>query len=124
MTDDDFLARFEAGSLEHFSHEDHLRTAFAYARRGGVEGAVKGARRIRELAAKLGAPGKYHETLTVAWARVVGHHATEDESFGEFLRRQPQLLRRDLMSAHYSSERLFSEEARASFVEPDLLPLP
>jgi hypothetical protein len=126
MTDADFLARFEAGTLEDFSHEDHLRMAFAYARRGGVEGAVEGARRVRALAARLGAPGKYHETLTVAWARVVGHHALADEAlaFPDFLDRHPQLLRRDLLSAHYSRERLFSDEARAAFVEPDLRPLP
>ncbi len=126
MTDDDFLARFEAGTLEGFSHEDHVRMAFAYARRSGVEGAVEGARRIRALAAKLGAPGKYHETLTVGWARVVGHLTMESGSaeFADFLERHPQLLRRDLLSAHYSRELLFSDEARAAFVEPDLVPLP
>ena len=75
MTDDEFLAKFEAHQLHHFSHRDHLRTAFAYARRGGVQAAVDGARRIRGLAAALGLPRTYHDTLTVAWARVVAHYA-------------------------------------------------
>ena len=44
MTDDTFLARFEAASLHSFDHRDHLRVAFAYARRGGVEHAVARAR--------------------------------------------------------------------------------
>jgi hypothetical protein len=57
---------------------------------------------------------------------VVGHHAvaTDPQPFEDFLTANPQLLKRDLLSAHYSRELLFSPEARASFVEPDLLPLP
>jgi hypothetical protein len=126
MTDDEFLARFEAHKLHHFSHRDHLRMAFAYARRGGVQAAIDGARRIRGLAADLGLPGKYHDTLTVGWARVVAHHAVDSAPipFDTFITRHPQLLRRDLLSSHYSDELLFSEAARAAFVEPDLIPLP
>jgi hypothetical protein len=57
---------------------------------------------------------------------MVAHHAVDGEPipFDTFIARHPQLLRRDLMSAHHSDELLFSEEARASFVEPDLIPLP
>jgi hypothetical protein len=89
MTDDEFLACFETGSLETFSHRDHVRMAFA-------------------------------------WARVVAWHATQDAGlpFPAFLDAHPQLLRRDLLSAHYSDALLFSEAARAGFVEPDLAPLP
>ena len=100
--------------------------AYAYARHGGEAAAVRGARRIRELAEALGAPGKYHDTLTVGWARLVAHHAVGSRaaSFGEFLEQNPALRRRDLLGAHYSPELLFSAEARAAFVEPDLAPLP
>ena len=126
LSDREFLERYEAHALEGFSHEDHVRMAFAYARRGGIATAVRGARRIRHLAEALGAPGKYHDTLTVAWARVVTHCALESEarSFEAFLETHPQLRRRDLLSAHYSRELLFSPAARAAFVEPDLAPLP
>ena len=122
----EFVERYEAHALEDFSHEDHVRMAFAYARRGGVTDAVRGARRIRGLAEALGAPGKYHDTLTVAWARVVAHCALQSEapSFEAFLETHPQLRRRDLLSAHYSRELLLSPAARAAFVEPDLAPLP
>ena len=52
MTDETFLARFEAAALRSFDHRDHLRVAFAYARRGGVEYAVA---RARERARACGA---------------------------------------------------------------------
>jgi hypothetical protein len=127
MTDDAFLARFETGRLSAFDHCDHVRVAFAYARRGGVAHAVDRARHgLRRLAAAHGEPERYHETLTTAWARVIAHHAIAhgDSGFDEFLGAHPQLLRRDLLLAHYSRERLFSPAARARFVEPDIVSLP
>ena len=126
MTDDAFLDRFETGRLHSFDHRDHLRVAFAYARRGGVEHAVDRARHgLRHLTAAHGEPERYHETLTTAWARVVAHHARDHaHGFDDFLAAHPQLLRRDLLLEHYSRQRLFSAAARARFVEPDLLALP
>jgi hypothetical protein len=127
MTDDAFLAAFEAAQLPSFDHRDHLRVAFAYARRGGVEHAIDRARRgLRHIAAAHGEPERYHETLTTAWARVVAHYAvsTGADGFDDFLALHPQLLRRDLMLGHYTRERLFSPGARGRFVEPDLLALP
>ena len=127
MTDETFLARFEAASLDSFDHRDHLRVAFAYARRGGIEHAVARARAgLRRFTAAHGQADRYHETLTTAWARVVGHYAlrAREDDFEAFLAACPRLLERDLLSAHYSRERLFSEAARAAFVEPDLLALP
>ena len=127
MTDDAFLARFEAASLRSFDHRDHLRVAFAYARRGGVEHAIQRARDgLRRFTAAHNQAARYHDTLTTAWARIVGHHALQarDDDFDAFLAAHPRLLERDLLSAHYSRERLFSAGARAGFVEPDLLALP
>jgi hypothetical protein len=125
MTDDDFLSRFEAGRLDSFTHRDHLRVAFAYARRGGVEHAVERARQgLRHFTAAHGQPERYHETLTIAWARVVAHHATRATDFDALLAAHPRLLDRHLLLAHYSRELLFSPSARARFVEPDLLALP
>jgi hypothetical protein len=127
MTDEAFLRRFEAASLGSFGHRDHLRVAFAYARRGGVDHAVARAREgLRRFTAAHGQAGRYHETLTTAWARVVGHYAlrARDDDFEAFLAAYPRLLERDLLCAHYSRERLLSEAARAAFVEPDLLALP
>jgi hypothetical protein len=41
----------------------------------------------------------------------------------ELVHANPQLLEKDFPLAYYSAERLFSEQARASWVEPDLKPL-
>jgi hypothetical protein len=127
MTDETFLARFEAISLTSFDHRDHVRVAYAYARRGGVAHAVARARGgLRRLTAAHHEPERYHDTLTTAWARVVAHHANvgAGDSFDAFLAAHPRLLERDLLLEHYSRERLFSPAARARFVEPDLRPLP
>ena len=126
MTDETFLSRFEAAALPSFDHRDHLRVAFAYARRGGVDHAVACARDgLRRFTAAHGQAARYHDTLTTAWARVVAHHAVGSSTdFETFLAAHPRLLGRDLLSAHYSRERLFSAAARAGFVEPDLLALP
>ena len=126
LTDAQFLARFEAHTLTSFTHRDHIRVAYAYARRGGAAGAVAGARRIRALAEAAGDSAKYHDTLTVAWARLIAHlvERPPELPFDAFVAAHPELRRRDLMLAHYCRERLFSDAARARFVEPDLLPLP
>jgi len=126
MTDAEFLRRFEERSLDSFTHRDHIRVAYAYARRGGTAAAVAGARRIRALAEAAGDHDKYHETITVAWARVIAHLVERGapSSFAAFVAGHPQLEDRGLLRAHYSAELLFSAEARARFVEPDLLALP
>ena len=46
------------------------------------------------------------------------------ESADEFIEKNPRLLDSKIMLTHYSAEVLFSEEARAKFVEPDLHPIP
>lgn len=126
LSEDDFLDCFERRALSSFSHRDHIRLAFIYARRGGVDAAVGGARQIRGFAADAGAAGKYHETLTVAWARIIAHLVAHGPSvpFPAFLSAHPELQDRALLLRHYSDQRLWSEEARARFLEPDLLPLP
>jgi len=59
MTDETFLARFEATSLSSFDHRDHVRVAFAYARRGGIEHAVAQAREgLRRVATAHGQPAR------------------------------------------------------------------
>lgn len=126
LSDDEFLDRFERRALDAFSHRDHVRLAYIYACRGGVEAAMGGARRIRAFAADAGAAGKYHETLTVAWARIIAHLVADNPGipFPAFVSAHPELQDRALLLRHYSEQRLRSEEARARFLEPDLLALP
>jgi hypothetical protein len=46
------------------------------------------------------------------------------ESADAFIEQNPKLLDSKIMLTHYSAEVLFSDEARAQFVEPDLSPIP
>jgi len=126
MRDEDFIRRFEACELSSFTHVDHVRVAYVYARRGGTTAAVRGAMRIRRLAEAKGAAGKFHVTMTVAWARVVAHlvERSEPSDFEAFLAAHPMLLDRRLLASHYSDAVMFSPEARARFVDPDRHALP
>lgn len=124
MTDEEFLAGFEAGTLENFGHRDHVRMAWLMLRRHGP-GAVAAIRDgIRHFAQAKGATGLYHETLTRFWieaCRAAGPQA--GESFDAFVARAPHLLDKDLWARHWTRERLFADDARAAWVDPDLAPL-
>jgi hypothetical protein len=71
--------------------------------------------------------GGYHETLTVFWLRVVRSFLEEGRNEGRALVSLANELAAEADSRlplrHYTRERLFSPEARASWVEPDLKPL-
>ena len=70
---------------------------------------------------------KYHETLTRAWILAVRHFMAISpvaESAAGFIASNPRMLDSRIMLTHYSTEVLFSPEARARFVEPDLALIP
>ena len=72
-------------------------------------------------------PTKYHETLTRAWILAVFHfmhRSPEASSADDFIDAQPAAARQQIMLTHYCADLLFSEQARAAFVEPDLDPIP
>jgi hypothetical protein len=53
-------------------------------------------------------------------------HASHAEavSADDFINRTTILLDSRIMLTHYSADRLFSQHARAAYVEPDLNPIP
>lgn len=129
-----FLEAFEARAIPHaeWNHRAHVRMAFLYLGRHPFEEAL---RRIRAGIQALNRVHRtpeeltrgYHETLTVAWARLVASaiaaHGPYPNS-NEFCDRNPHLLRRTLLRVFYSPGRIFTPEAKSGFVEPDLTPLP
>jgi hypothetical protein len=130
MSEDNIIhaALAEAVSPAGFHHRDHIRLAWRLNRELGVV-AAPGAigRAIQFVAARHGQPEKYHETLTRFWALIVGHHAArrpELIDFEAFIAAYPQLLDKDLPARHWSHETLYSDAARAAWVDPDLLALP
>ena len=129
-TDGAFQEAVEAGTWpgERFGHREHVRLAWLYLRRHGLEvGSVRLRETIQRYATALGAAGKYHETVTWAWSVCVAHAlrgAPADEPFPTFLERRPELLEGRLLARHYRRETLESERARRERVAPDLEPLP
>ncbi len=128
MNDQEFLRAFEAHTLSEFPHKSHIRMAWLYLRADGWEkGNIQIQNGIRDFAATLGASRKYHQTITMFWARLVQHaieHQPDINDFDRFLEKYPLLLNGRVISFHYSATLIQSEEARNQWMEPDLLPLP
>jgi len=129
--DQRFRAEFEAGRFPpaDFNHRAHIRLAYVYLCEHDPDTAHQ---RMRSaLLSFLGHHGidvsKYHETMTRAWILAVEHfmeNTPAAESSDVFIERNPRMLDAKIMMTHYSAEVLFSDEARARFVEPDLDPIP
>jgi hypothetical protein len=127
VTDAEFAQAFESCALsnESFHHRDHLRLAWIYLQRyGEQEAGARIAASIRNFAAHFGKTDKYHETITIAWLRLVAHESKGRTTFEETLAASPMLLEKRTLAAFYSDELLRSERAKNEFVGPDLKPLP
>ncbi len=129
--DREFRRAFEAGAFApaDFSHRQHVRLAYVYLVDCDVNLALDRMRAALVcFLSHHGIPAtKYHETLTRAWILAVHHfmHRTpEATSADDFIDRNPMLLDSKIMLTHYSAGLLFSDAARAEFVEPDLDPIP
>jgi hypothetical protein len=129
MTDVELTRALERGEVanENFHHVSHLHVAWAYlAESSSVQQAANKMRdTLRRFAAASGKPQKYHETITLFWVHLLSRAraASGGERLEEIVHANPQLLEKNFPLAYYSAERLFSNEARTSWVEPDLKPL-
>ncbi len=99
LSDDEFLAALEAGTLPEarFNHVAHVRA--------------------------LGKSERYHEAITIAFMSLIHGqlwHQAEGGDWEEFRVRNPQLFRSDALLAYYPKQVLESPEARARFL---LMPL-
>ena len=112
---------------ENFRHLSHLHVAWVYlSESSGVdEAAAKMRKTLQKFATSAGKPEKYHETITLFWVRLLARirAARSRETLRQIVHAHPRLLEKDFPLAYYSSERLFSDKARTSWVEPDLKPL-
>jgi hypothetical protein len=106
-----------------FGHREHLHMTWSYLRRGDADGVLPF---LRAVAESHGETEKLNVTLTRFWVDATAH-AIERSGAGDFeelLNRMPQLLEKNLPFRHWSREAIFSPQARASWLEPDLQPLP
>jgi len=127
MTDVELARALERGEIANkdFHHASHLHVAWVYlAESSSVQQAANKMRNtLRQFAATAGKPEKYHETITLFWVHLLAYVAKPGERLEEIVYANPQLLEKNFPLAYYSEERLFSDEARTSWVEPDLKPL-
>jgi hypothetical protein len=128
------LRRFDDCTLPRaeWTHGAHLTVALWYLLEFDWPEATERVRRgIRRYNAAHGIPttptGGYHETLTLFWLRAVRSFLEDGRNEGRSL----VSLANELVATadgqlplrHYTRARLFSAEARASWVEPDLKPV-
>jgi hypothetical protein len=126
-----FRAAFEAGGVApaDFNHRAHVRLAYAYLVETDDETATLRMRdALHGFLRRNGIdPAKYHETMTRAWVLAVRHFMARSApaaSADAFIEANPVLLDSKIMLTHYSAELLFSDDARARFVEPDVEAIP
>jgi hypothetical protein len=132
LAEDDrgFRAAFEACQVtpSQFNHEAHVRLAYVYLAEFDVETAVDKMREalLNFLDHNSIPRSKFHETMTRAWVLAVRHFMNRSTSTcsADFIARNQELLDSKIMLTHYSASVLFSSDARAGFVEPDLDPIP
>jgi len=129
--DQNFLKDFEACKFPpaEFSHRAHIRLAYVYLTEHDTDRAHQLMQHA--LLTFLQYHGvdvsKYHETMTRAWIMAVRHFmeiSPDSESSEIFIKNHSKMLDSKIMMTHYSAEVLFSDEARAKFVEPHLSPIP
>ena len=126
-----FVADFQACryAAQDFGHRAHVRLAYAYLVDHEPDAAVAAMREalLAFLRHNDIAVSKYHETLTRSWILAVRHFMARSSacaSADEFIAANPELLDPKIMLTHYSADVLFSDRARAAFVEPDLSRIP
>ena len=133
LTPDDiqFRSDFEAAVLAPgtFDHRGHVRLAYVYLTVNDDEQALSLLRAaLLNFLSHYGIDdSKYHETITHAWLLAVRHFmeiSAGARSSNDFIEQNTVLLDPQIMLSHYSADLLFSKEARAQFVEPDLEPIP
>ena len=128
MTDVELTRALERGEIanEDFHHASHLQVAWVYlAESSSVQEAANKMRdTLRRFAAAAGRPEKYHETITLFWVHLLSNAcaAGRGERLQEIVQASPQLLEKNFPLTYYSAERLFSDQARTSWMEPDLKP--
>jgi NTE family protein len=132
---EDLAARFAVPSLREaeWTHVAHLTVGAWHVDRYGAGEALTRLRDgIRRLNVSIGGVNTesagYHETITAAYVRLLAEYLETCPQDLPLAARVERLLasplaERDMLFTFYSRDRLFSTNARAQWVEPDLAPL-
>jgi hypothetical protein len=107
-----------------FRHADHVRVAFDLLRGHAFpEACVLASQALKDMAARAGNPGAYHETITIAFLALIGERVAQSaaDDFEAFAAANPDLFDKSVLTRWYAPERLASSAARRSFVLPEPL---
>src|SRR5215471_12481860 len=133
---DELAARFQTLAIprQEWTHAAHLRVGAWHVHHHGAEGALVRLRAgIRALNVSHGTANTetsgYHETITVAYVRLLDGFLRTFDAGVPLEDRVRQLVSgpladRALLLRYWSKERLLSPAARLGWVPPDLAPLP
>jgi hypothetical protein len=126
----DLVRAFEeaAVSRDDWKHAEHLIVALYYLSHHDAETAYAKMRDgihnllVKGFGVDLSKEMPYHETITVFWMRTVAAFLaiTNGSSLPEKVAELIDRFDKDYPLRFYSRELLFSDEARARFVEPDI----
>jgi hypothetical protein len=127
IDDATLLSRFESLQLApgEFRHREHIRLAFAMVRGADFgEAALRFRAGLKRFAAAIGAPAKYHETLTWAYLSLVARCMAERDypSSLALLDARPDLLdhQHGLLARYYDVAAITASSlARRVFVLPE-----
>jgi hypothetical protein len=79
---------------------------------------------LKRLTRALNIEGKYHETITWFFMILIAERQStiQAASWDSFVEASPDLLNdsKTLLASHYSTERLWSAQARTQFLLPDI----
>jgi hypothetical protein len=109
-----------------FDHRQHLRFAWTVLSEVSTDEAESIVTDEISRFAAIHAPGRYHDTITRFWVRLVAHTRAVDldATFDDHLDRFPILSDKHARWYHYSDEVLARSSTRAAFVSPDHRALP
>ncbi len=128
------IKQFQTCTLprDRWTHQAHLTVAFWYLMHGPLPDATQQIRtEIQQYNLANGIlmtpTSGYHETLTLFWISLL-HHYLQQHREGDLITLLKGLLEiyadPRLPLQYYSPDRLMSWEARTTWMEPDLKPLP
>ena len=132
---DDLVSRFLAGTVprEEWTHAAHLAVGAWHVHRYGAEAAIERLRfSIRALNDRHGTPNSdtsgYHETITIAYVRLIDQFLSIGVPGGAVETRLPDLLSgpladRALLFRFWSRDVLMAPSARARWTPPNLCSL-
>ena len=119
------LDAFEEGKIdaEAFDHEAHVYVGWLYLQHYSLlESIDRYSASLRRLTAKLGVPGKYHETITWFFLVLISERREQssDTNWFEFRRKNDDLFHGSrILGRYYSKDLLTSDCARQTFRLPD-----